>query len=309
MRTVVHFGPYKTGSTYLQRAWWDFEKASSNDLCVSYRGTSVLRHNEAWCKQRGTYITYAQSRSLDALAATREHFESAFKRHLNCDILFITDESLCAGQLGGDISYRLAGPDAPPYPYLPSVCEALSYCHGEQTTFVAMIRSIPTFLESCYLNLLTDGSLLTFEEFKRRVRPESFRWSQVFDPVAEVVGRERLQIYPFEFLQADPLGFVERLSHDQGLPVPDATPSVKRPGMSGTAYRLYLERAEPLSQLDRRRLAIRLKNAHPKSPDDPPRLFTPVERDRLVALSKDDRKAIFERYVPPDLKQFFEPAY
>ena len=175
----------------------------------------------------------------------------------------------------------------------------------DRLTLVLYVRRQDTYLESAYMQRIQHGKTLSFEEYIARRNTESFDWNSLASSLAGVVGRENLEVVPYESVKAGPAAYVNVFLERCGVPL-QLTESDIPPGRSNRSYSaIALEIARRSNDLLtkeeqkvlRRFLQDNFSNVtHPR-----PQLLSDEARSEFLAGYARSNQILEETYFDPDL--------
>lgn len=195
MNVHVHLGVHKTATTFLQ-AQLQQNRALMVDGGIRYAGLSAVRpaftalfDRLAWADRVGAAATRPiLARRLEALIQSQGRG----------DTFILSDENL----LGLIAANYWTGRLYPGARRRMMMLKAL--LKGRQTHYFLSIRRYPDYLTSSWLQLAARGRAPTFERYLAKFAPGSRGWAEIVADMAEVCGPDRLTVWTYDWLSADP---------------------------------------------------------------------------------------------------------
>lgn len=195
MKVLVHLGVHKTATTFIQ------SQLANNRQELAAKGFGMagiwavrkrftnLFDRLAWFDPFWRFLTRpVLRRRLDRLVG-----ESG-----PVDTFLLSDENL-AGTIGANYLFgRL-------YPWAAMRARMLKgVLDGHDTHYFLCIRRYPDYLVSSWLQLATKGKPPAFERYVEKFSPDRRGWADLVADIANVVGRDRLTVWTYDWFAEDP---------------------------------------------------------------------------------------------------------
>ena len=217
MKTVIHVGAHKTGSSLIQKFLRDNRAALAGNG-LHYISRSDMNHLAGW----GKVLREKPELLRDRLAEVdAQKYDAAIASHENI--------------MGRPFSEKHPGL----YPEAPKNFEALGkILEGYDYRVVIYIRPQADFVESYYLQSLHEGGTKTFSEWTANLAIDSLSWKPVVDGMHRAFGEDRVVVRDFLDIREGQDEFMRRffasIDIDPGISVsyaPVRNPSVSEKGM------------------------------------------------------------------------------
>lgn len=214
-RIILHCGAQKTGSTSLQHYL-----GNQADL-LAREGIGLPQRLVSKRRLDPLHRILVRSRfadtRADAIAEARERVARLFETP-GIDTLLISNESLL-GEPVRSSSRQF-------FPLATEALDALQQVFRDYQVDVRyVVRDLPSFFSSYYVQYVRRGGQRTFPNFLEFLDPGTITWMAAVDPLVEVFGAERLQVFDHADLIAQPDAFLTALLDDDlGFPHPPFDP-------------------------------------------------------------------------------------
>jgi hypothetical protein len=240
MRTVLHLGAHKTGTSLIQKYFRDNPRLTA-EVGIAYVPRGDMNHLVRW----GTEAEKHPERLRDRL--TNEAARAA-------EVILVSHENA----LGRPV---VAGRDGL-YPKALRFARALlAIC--EQTPdldphIVYYVRPLEEFLESYFLQTVHQGRTHSFAEWFARFDPASLAWGPVIAALDETFGADRVSVGDFREIKQGQHQFLRNFIRRAGLPEPPevAYIPIRNPSVSDRGLRMALD-INPLLKDPKERKAVR----------------------------------------------------
>lgn len=212
MRFNVHLGVHKTATTFIQAQLHD-HRSMLAEGSIRYAGISAVRKNFttlfdalAWTGALGGAASLPfLSRKLEAL----------IRGQGRGDTFILSDENLLGLIAANYWTGRL-------YPGAYRRMRILdSLLKGSETRYFLSIRRYPDYLTSSWLQLAARGKAPAFERYLAKFQPGCRGWAEIVEDMARACGPDRLTVWTYDWLSADPARVFGLLAPGVAFTVPD----------------------------------------------------------------------------------------
>ncbi|MDH6269123.1 hypothetical protein M2360_004549 [Rhizobium sp. SG_E_25_P2] len=212
MRVNVHLGVHKTATTFIQAQLHD-HRSMLTDGGIRYAPISTVRRGFtslfdvlAWTDALGGAITRPfLARRLDALIRSQGGGDTFILSDEN--LLGLISANYWTGRLYPGARRRLRILD--------------SLLKGNETRYFLSIRRYPDYLTSSWLQLASRGKAPAFDRYLAKFKPEGRGWAEIVADMAAACGADRLTVWTYDWLSADPGRVFGLLAPGVAFTVPD----------------------------------------------------------------------------------------
>lgn len=212
MRVNVHLGVHKTATTFIQAQLHDHRSMLAEGR-IRYAGISAVRRSFtslfdvlAWTDRLGAAATRPLlARRLDALIRGQGRGDTFILSDEN--LLGLISANYWTGRLYPGAHRRLRMLD--------------SLLKGSEARYFLSIRRYPDYLTSSWLQLASRGRAPAFDRYLAKFRPGCRGWSEIVADMAAACGPERLTVWTYDWLSADPGRVFGLLAPGVAFTVPD----------------------------------------------------------------------------------------
>lgn len=241
MRTVLHLGAHKTGTSLIQKYLRDHPEERER-LGLGLIPRSDMNHLIG----SGQQLVEHPGRLRDRLETeTAQPWTAVVASHEDA--------------LGPPFDHRV-GPGL--YPRAAATARLLADLCAEvgdaEVRIVYYVRPIEDFLESYYLQTVHQGGTRSFEEWVGDLDLEAIRWQPVVDALDAAFGPERVLLGDFREVAHGQSPFLRWFLERAGLPAPDDIdyPAARNRSLSDRGLRMALS-VNPLLETREERKATR----------------------------------------------------
>ncbi|MCV3766641.1 hypothetical protein [Rhizobium sp. TRM95796] len=212
MRVNVHLGVHKTATTFIQAQLHDHGSLLAEGS-IRYAGISAVRQNFtklfdalAWTDA----ISGAMARPLLA-----RRLEALIRSHGRGDTFILSDENLLGLISANYWTGRL-------YPAAHRRIRMLdSLLKGREAHYFLSIRRYPDYLTSSWLQLASRGKAPAFDRYLAKFKPDCRGWAEVVADMAAACGADKLTVWTYDWLSANPARVFGLLAPSVAFVVPD----------------------------------------------------------------------------------------
>lgn len=301
-KTHLHIGAHKTASSFLQaniRA--NREALAKQGLDTILRGDILETPfaKELYAVSQATHdpgnVTAQSARSLRTILSGLEQ-----------NILISCEGLVC----------RLKVED-----FYQNISDAVRYIAAalpeSDIHYIFYVRRQPDFIESIYMQYVHLGRSLSFEKFLEKAAEVDFSWLRVVEGLEAGAGRARITVRAFETIRSlGATGFFQDFLRHAGLEDPGAFTVPEVQSKARAANRSYSEvamkiarRSNPMLKGKERKVLRKFLQEHFSTATHPrAELFTPEQRQDLIARHAAKNRTLFERYdlgAPGEALQYF----
>ena len=222
MKIHLHLGAHKTGTTFIQKS------LAANLDRLNRNGIGFL----PLLKQRALYasVKNVSPARFDLGSFLPHYFPKPGERERVGVVM--SDENLL-----GDC--RALFSDGGLYPKAREQLAPLRALLAEhEITLFFSVRSYDTFLVSAYCEVLRNNAwYVPFSQFRKRLRPDAYRWPRVVSQMAEALAPAGLVIWQYEDFTRHADVIIRKLAFDLDRPLPPPLGrGAHRPSMSAKAF-------------------------------------------------------------------------
>ena len=198
MRTLIHVGAHKTGTSLIQKYFRD-RMSLPGELPVSFISRTDTNKLIGW----GQHLVEHPDRLRSRLETELTRSPKVFVSHEN---------TLGHPFVDGKTSL---------YPDAQELANALaSIALDLDPCVVFYVRPMADYVESFYLQTVHQGACHSFEEWYATVDPAALTWQPTVDALDDTFGAERVVIGDFSTISAGQNEFLAHFMQRCGLPLP-----------------------------------------------------------------------------------------
>lgn len=260
MRVNVHLGVHKTATTFVQAQLQD-HRAMLADGSVRFARIATVRQAFTNLFDRLAWVDAVGGAASRPLLARR--LDALIQSQGRGDTFILSDENM----LGLISANYWTGKLYPGARRRLSMLGAL--LKGKEAHYFLSIRRYPDYLTSSWLQLASRGNAPSFDRYLAKFRPEGRGWGEIVADIAAVCGPDRLTVWTYDWLSADPARVFGLLAPGIAFNLPDAElrrnvlPSLTIKGLKA------LEALKPHLSADEFRKAARMMRNFPFDAPNP----------------------------------------
>lgn len=233
MRTIMHVGAHKTGTSLIQKYFRD-KMMLLGESPVSYIARSDTNKLIGW----GQHLTEHPDRLRSRLETELAHSPQVFVSHENT------------------LGHPFVDGKPGLYPDAQELAKALASITLDLDPCVAFyIRPMADYVESFYLQTVHQGAVHSFDEWYATVDPATLSWQPIVDVLDDTFGAERVVVGDFGTISAGQNEFLIHFMERCGLPVPNTVDyrPVRNASVSARGLEIALKINPHLENIDERR--------------------------------------------------------
>jgi len=276
MRTIMHVGAHKTGTSLIQKYFRD-KMSLLGESSVSFISRSDTNKLIGW----GQHLVDHPERLTSRLETELAHSPQVFVSHENT-----LGHPFVEGKRGL-------------YPDAPDLAKALAAITLEFDPCVAFyVRPMADYVESFYLQTVHQGAFQGFEEWYATLDPATLSWQPIVDALDDAFGAGRVVIGDFSTISAGQNEFLAHFMERCGLPVPGSVDyrPLRNPSVSARGLEIALQINPFLENIEERRAARRfLQDNFSNVTGERARPMPAAVREDLDARTTDEYQRLSER--------------
>jgi hypothetical protein len=213
MRVNVHLGVHKTATTFLQAQLQD-HRSMLAEGSVRFARIATVRQNFTEIFDRLAWVDAIGGAAFRPLLARR--LDALIQSQGRGDTFILSDENMLGLISANYWTGKL-------YPGAARRLRMLSaLLKGKETHYFLSIRRYPDYLTSSWLQYASRGNAPAFDRYLAKFRPDCRGWAEIVADMAAVCGPDRLTVWTYDWLSADPARVFGLLAPGIAFDLPDA---------------------------------------------------------------------------------------